>query len=114
MFSALTFNMQNGQVWNEEDPDQAEVSLACSVAFLCEQDADIIFLQEVERGFDGGGQIEPPPHYERLKAALPGYDSCFAYPRPNRMEIPLAARPSFEDTAEKFRSKGSSACRDRV
>ena len=34
MFSALTFNMQNGQVWNEEDPDQAEVSLACSIAFL--------------------------------------------------------------------------------
>ena len=89
MFSALTFNMQNGQVWNEEDPDQAEVSLGDSIALLCEQDADVIFLQEVERGYDGGGQIEPPPHFERLKAELTGYDSCFAYPRPNRMEIPF-------------------------
>ena len=89
MFSALTFNMQNGQVWNEEDPDQDEVSLGSSIAFLGEQDADVIFLQEVERGYDGGGQIEPPPHYERLRAELTGYDSCFAYPRPNKMEIPF-------------------------
>ena len=89
MFSALTFNMQNGQVWNEEDPDQAEVSLGNSIAFLGEQNADLIFLQEVERGYEGGGQIEPPPHYERLKAELPGYDSWFAYPRPNKMEIPF-------------------------
>ena len=89
MFSALTFNMQNGQVWNDEDPDKAEVSLDSSIAFLREQDADVILLQEVERGFDGGGQIEPPPHYERLKRDLVGYDSVFAYPRPNKMEIPF-------------------------
>jgi endonuclease/exonuclease/phosphatase family metal-dependent hydrolase len=89
MFSALTFNMQNGQVWNEEDPDQAEVSLSSSIAFLREQAADLIFLQEVERGYDGGGQIEPPPHYERLKQELANYDSVFAYPRPNKMEIPF-------------------------
>ena len=54
MFSALTFNMQNGQVWDEENPDEAEVSLARAIAFLREQDADIIFLQEVERGYEGG------------------------------------------------------------
>jgi endonuclease/exonuclease/phosphatase family metal-dependent hydrolase len=89
MFSALTFNMQNGQVWNEEDPDRAEVSLDSSITFLREQDADVVLLQEVERGFDGGGQIEPPPHYERLRRALVGYDSVFAYPRPNKMEIPF-------------------------
>ena len=34
-------------------------------------------------------QIEPPPHYERLKKDLEGYDSIFGYPRPNRMEIPF-------------------------
>lgn len=89
MFSALTFNMQNGQVWNEEDPDQPEVSLGSAIAFLRDQDADVIFLQEVERGYDGGRQIEPPPHYERLKSVLAGYDSVFSYPRPNKMEIPF-------------------------
>ncbi|HEY5704952.1 MAG TPA: endonuclease/exonuclease/phosphatase family protein [Terrimicrobiaceae bacterium] len=81
--------MQNGQVWNEENPDQAEVSLSRAIAFLREQDADIIFLQEVERGYDGGRQVEPPPHYERLKKELAGYYSVFAYPRPNKMEIPF-------------------------
>ncbi len=89
MFSALTFNMQNGQVWDEENPDEAEVSLARSISFLREQDADIVFLQEVERGYDGGQQVEPPPHYERLRKDLAGYDSVFGYPRPNRMEIPF-------------------------
>ena len=89
MFSALTFNMQNGQVWDEENPDEAEVSLARAIAFLRGQNADVIFLQEVERGYDGGKQVEPPPHYERLKRDLAGYDSVFGYPRPNRMEIPF-------------------------
>jgi endonuclease/exonuclease/phosphatase family metal-dependent hydrolase len=89
MFSALTFNMQNAQVWDEENPDEAEVSLSRAVAFLREQDADIVFLQEVERGYDGGKQIDPPPHYERLRRDLSGYDSVFSYPRPNRMEIPF-------------------------
>jgi endonuclease/exonuclease/phosphatase family metal-dependent hydrolase len=89
MFSALTFNMQNGQAWDEENPDKAEVSLSRVIAFLREQDTDIMFLQEVERGYDGGKQIEPPPHYARLKRDLGAYDSVFAYPRPNRMEIPF-------------------------
>jgi endonuclease/exonuclease/phosphatase family metal-dependent hydrolase len=89
MFSALTFNMQNGQVWDEENPNQAEVNLSGAIAFLREQDADVVFLQEVERGYDGGEQIEPPPHYERLRRDLAEYDSVFSYPRPNRMEIPF-------------------------
>jgi hypothetical protein len=37
MLSALTFNMQNGQVWDEENPDQAEVSLSRAIEFLREQ-----------------------------------------------------------------------------
>ncbi|HEY5811225.1 MAG TPA: endonuclease/exonuclease/phosphatase family protein [Terrimicrobiaceae bacterium] len=89
MFSALTFNMQNGQVWDEEDPDQAEVSLGSAISFLRDQDADLIFLQEVERGYEGGQQIEPPPHYGHLKRDLIGYDSVFAYPRPNKVELPF-------------------------
>lgn len=89
MFSALTFNMQNGQVWDENNPDSSEVNFAKAIEFVREQDADIVFLQEVERGYEGGAQVEPPPHYSRLKAALPGYDSVFGYPVPNPLEIPF-------------------------
>lgn len=89
MFSALTFNMQNGQVWEEKDPDAAEVDFSRSIDFLRGQDADVIFLQEVERGYEGGRQVDPPPHYTQLKEALPEYDSVFAYPVPNPQEIPF-------------------------
>jgi Metal-dependent hydrolase len=89
MFSALTFNMQNGQVWDENDPDGSEVNFTQAIEFVREQDADVVFLQEVERGYEGGRQVEPPPHYTRLREALPGYDGVFAYPVPNPLEIPF-------------------------
>lgn len=89
MFSALTFNMQNGQTWIEENPDDPTVNLDATVAFLREQDADVVFLQEVERGYEGGRQDDPPPHYQYLKQNLPGYDSVFGYPVPNPLEIPF-------------------------
>lgn len=88
-FSTLTFNMQNGQPWNEAAPDDETVDLGQTIAFLKEQDADVIFLQEVERGYDGGMQVEPPPHYTALRASLPGYDSVFAYPLRNELELPF-------------------------
>lgn len=88
-FSAITFNMQNGQPWNDACPDAKEIHIERSVDFLREQDADILFLQEVECGHDGGMQGDPPPHYTRLRALLPGYDSVFAYPKPNATEIPF-------------------------
>ena len=89
MFSALTFNMQNGQGWDESNPDDPEVSLGGTLAFLRGQDADVIFLQEVERGYEGGRQVEPPPHYLWLKERLKGYDAVFGYPQPNLQEIPF-------------------------
>lgn len=89
MFSALTFNMQNGQVWDDSNPDTSPVNIEETVAFLHAQNADIIFLQEVERGHEGGGQQEPPPHYQRLKDALSEYDSVFGYPIPNPLELPF-------------------------
>jgi endonuclease/exonuclease/phosphatase family metal-dependent hydrolase len=88
-FSTLTFNMQNGQPWDEAAPDDPKVDLEGTCDFLRAQDADVIFLQEVERGFEGGGQITPPPHYSFLRANLRGYDSVFAYPVPNGTEIPF-------------------------
>jgi endonuclease/exonuclease/phosphatase family metal-dependent hydrolase len=89
MFSALTFNMQNGQVWDEQNPDACAVDLEQTIAFLQDQDADVVFLQEVERGYEGGRQDEPPPHYGRLRDALPQYDGVFAYPNPNPLELPF-------------------------
>ena len=88
-FSTLTFNMQNGQPWDESRPDDNVIDLEQTADFLRRQDADIVFLQEVEQGHDGGGQIEPPPHHARLRGLLPGYESVFAYPLPNKTEIPF-------------------------
>lgn len=88
-FSTLTFNMQNGQPWDEAEPDNVKIDLPQTVDFLSGQNADILFLQEVEQGFEGGAQIQPPPHYTFLKKHLKGYDSVFAYPVANEKEIPF-------------------------
>jgi endonuclease/exonuclease/phosphatase family metal-dependent hydrolase len=87
MFSALTFNMQNGENWDEGNP--GAVDLNATVSFLRAQNADLIFLQEVERGFEGGAQIQPPPNYEYLRAQLADYHSVFGYPLPNPLELPF-------------------------
>jgi len=81
--------MQNGQPWDESQPDADVVDLGRTADFLRSQDADIVFLQEVERGHDGGAQVEPPPNHTCLRGLLPGYDSVFAYPEPNKTEIPF-------------------------
>jgi endonuclease/exonuclease/phosphatase family metal-dependent hydrolase len=88
-FSTLTFNMQNGQPWDEAAPDNTRINLDQTLEFLGQQDADVIFLQEVEQGFDGGNQIDPPPNYSFLRKRLKGYDSVFAYPVANQMELPF-------------------------
>jgi endonuclease/exonuclease/phosphatase family metal-dependent hydrolase len=88
-FSVLTLNIQNGQPWDEADPDNTRLDVEGVGDFLRAQDADIICLQEVERGYDGGSQVEPPPNYSRLKDMLPGHESVFGYPRKNKCEIPF-------------------------
>jgi len=89
MFTALTFNMQNGEPWIGPDAPPSAPDLAATCAFLRATHADILFLQEVERGHDGGAQTEPPPHFAALRDGLPGYHSVFAYPPPNPDEIPF-------------------------
>jgi len=81
--------MQFGQVWDQNDPDNAPVRLDETIAELRRHDADIINLQEVEHAKGGGHQVQPPPHYERLRAALPDYDSHFSYPRADPRELPF-------------------------
>jgi endonuclease/exonuclease/phosphatase family metal-dependent hydrolase len=89
IFRILTLNIQNGQLWNETHPDAEVIDIDAVGRFLAEQDADILCLQEVERGYDGGMQVEPAPNFERLRALLPSYDAVFAYPRRNDTEIPF-------------------------
>ena len=88
-FRVVTFNMQNGQPWIENDPFPLVIDLDAVANFLKSLNADIICLQEVERGYDGGMQVDPPPHYMRLKELFTGYDSVFSYPLKNDTELPF-------------------------
>lgn len=88
-FRVLQFNMQFGQVWDEENPDQAPVRLDATVAEIRRHDADVVFLQEVEQARPGGAQVHPPPNYARLQAELAGYHSWFSYPRADTRELPF-------------------------
>lgn len=88
-FTALTFNMQFGQSWDPVEPDAAPVVLDDTIEFLSGFDADVIFLQEVERAQAGGGQEWPPPNFMRIKEALTGCHSVFAYPKANPDELPF-------------------------
>ena len=88
-FKVLQFNIQFGQGWNESDPDGGEVDLGRTIAEIRAQDADIVLLQEVEHAQNGGRQAVPPPNYTRLRAAFPGYDGFFRYPKADPRELPF-------------------------
>jgi endonuclease/exonuclease/phosphatase family metal-dependent hydrolase len=88
-FKIIQFNMQFGQIWDDRDPDHAPIDLDQTIAEIRSHDADIILLQEVEHAQPGGVQIDPPPHHTRLKAALPGYDTYFSYPKADPRELPF-------------------------
>ncbi len=81
--------MQFGQVWDDRDPDHAPVRLEDTIAEIRRHDADIIQLQEVEQARSGGGQSQPPPNYQRILAALPGYHGYFGYPPADPRELPF-------------------------
>lgn len=85
----VQFNMQFGQGWDESDPDNGPVDLEATIAEIRRHDADVILLQEVEQAAANGVQREPPPNYLRLQQAMKGYDSYFAYPRPDVRELPF-------------------------
>lgn len=88
-FRVLQFNMQFGQGWREEDPDNAPVDLEGTIAEIRRHQADVILLQEVEQAGPEGRQEQPPPNFSRLRSALREYDAQFAYPRPDRRELPF-------------------------
>lgn len=88
-FSILTFNMQFGQTWDDQNPDGAPVDLERSIEALRELDADVVLLQEVEQVDTERGQIDPPPNFSRIREALPQYDSFFSYPAKDERELPF-------------------------
>ncbi len=88
-FKVMQFNMQFGQVWNEADPDRAPIDLDLTIAEILSHDADIVMLQEVERAQPKGMQIDPPPNYTRLQAALKDYHGYFSYPKADPRELPF-------------------------
>ncbi len=88
-FKAISFNMQWGQIWDEDQPDDAPVRLDMTVEEILKHDADIVMLQEVERVVPGSGQVQPPPNYTRIKKELPQYDSFFSYPASDTRELPF-------------------------
>jgi endonuclease/exonuclease/phosphatase family metal-dependent hydrolase len=89
MFKVMQFNMQFGQIWDETNINAAPVNLDLTIEEIRRQDADIVMLQEVEHAQPGGVQIEPPPNYTRLKAALKEYHSYFSYPKADPRELPF-------------------------
>ncbi|HVU24014.1 MAG TPA: endonuclease/exonuclease/phosphatase family protein [Opitutus sp.] len=88
-FRLLQFNMQFGQGWDEADPDNAPVNLDATLAEIRRHSPDIVMLQEVEKAQSGGVQAEPPPNFTRMRAALAGYHSWFAYPKADPRELPF-------------------------
>ena len=88
-FKVMQFNMQFGQAWDEADPDHAPIDLDATIAEIRRQDADIVILQEVEQAQPAGVQPGLPPNFTRLKAALPGHDCYFSYPKADPRELPF-------------------------
>ena len=88
-FRVLQFNMQFGQIWDDTYPDRAPIRLDATLEEIRRHDADIVFLQEVEKAQPGGLQLRPPPNFVRLQNELTGYDSWFSYPRADPRELPF-------------------------
>lgn len=88
-FTALTLNMQNGEPWADCVREPTTPDLKGTINFLRAHPTDLLFLQEVEAGNDGGGQAVPPPNFTALESALPGLQAVFGYPEKNPDEIPF-------------------------
>ncbi|MCP5916757.1 hypothetical protein NL317_32550, partial [Klebsiella pneumoniae] len=70
-------------------PNNAPIRVEDAIAEIARHDADIIHLQEVEHARTAGVQNGVASNYERLREAFSGYDSYFAYPKPDPRELPF-------------------------
>jgi len=85
----MTFNMQNGQVWDPARPDEAPINIESTIQFIKNLDSDICFLQEVEFPHQELPDPDDHPNFDRLRAGLPGYHASFAYPAATRGHLPF-------------------------
>lgn len=88
-FTIITFNMQYGQIWDAEDPDNAPYEIEQTIAEIKRLDADIVLLQELEKVVPSEGQIHPPPNFSVLEKGLPEYSAHFSYPVADERELPF-------------------------
>lgn len=87
--STLSLNMQNGQFWDPDNPDDCGIRIQDTIDFLLERDADIIFLQEVEFPSGDYPDTDHHPNYDKLSQALSNYDSYFSLPLTNHPQLPF-------------------------
>jgi endonuclease/exonuclease/phosphatase family metal-dependent hydrolase len=88
-FSVISFNMQYGQRWDSDNPDNAPICIEDTIAAIKSIDADIVLLQELEQVDPQQGQVHPPPNFSILTQALPDYEAAFAYPLQDPRELPF-------------------------
>ena len=88
-FRVLQFNMQFAQQWTNDESHYGEIDLAATAGEIRRHDADLVFLQEVERAEPKGQQLNPPRNYTRLRAELDYPFGCFAYPKADERELPF-------------------------
>ena len=116
-FKVMQFNMQFGQIWDEAGADRAPIDLDLTIAEILSHNADIVILQEVEHAKPGGVQLEPPPNYTRLKAALKGYHGYFSYPKADPRELPFGiglADAFFQNAFARYVSPGIAVIARRI
>ncbi len=88
-FKVLQFNMQFGQSWDDDHPDDSPIDLNLTLAEICSHNADLILLQEVEQARAGGSQSGSPSNYARIREALKDYDAYFSFPKADPRELPF-------------------------
>ena len=94
----MTFNMQNGQVWDPRHPDDAPIDIQASIDFIRGQDCDIYFLQEVEFPYQELPDHTVHPNFDRISAGLSGYFGSFAYPAATRPHHGQSTPVAFRST----------------
>lgn len=88
-FTVVTFNMQFGQVWREQDPDDAPIDLRGALDFIRGLEADVYLLQEVEHAAGETGPGRPDSNFAAIRRALPDFDGFCGHPISPEPQLPF-------------------------
>jgi len=89
LLKVLTFNMQNGQIWDEKNPDAAPIALDRTAEYLQKQEADVYLLQEVEFPHQPNPDPQDHPNQDYLSGVLSSYYTYFKYPVTKKPHLPF-------------------------